>query len=347
MQPDVELQELLAGVVLDPPHRVCIAGTSIPATLLPDAPLIGSLPPSHRFVGLLQLALYEHCYCRTNATARGSAYASGSGRDLTPSLSAANASRPRWDPGWRVRGVLGESQLVMERAECCRMIARAEIHPDQVHAAVHSGASVSVYVAHEALGLQPGFYFAFGETLADMVDDEEIVRIYWHVTPQGAPRLLAEIGTSLNRLKIPFRFKALSHAAFYERADAAVLFVSRRYVDVTIRALRPVYQAIRDSLRETTCLFVKPIAPGVGISEDPGNGESFGMSRCRLVAEALWKAHARGEHGSAQRLQAVRDEFRAQGLRIEAPYLNPGSVDLYCTSPAWAERTNGTERQVA
>ena len=36
--------------------------------------------------------------------------------------------------------------------------------------------------------MQPGFYYAFGEALADQQDDFGVVRLYWNVTARRVPR---------------------------------------------------------------------------------------------------------------------------------------------------------------
>src|SRR5436305_14389954 len=63
-----------------------------------------------------------------------------------------------------------------------------------------------------------------------------------------------------------------------------------RYV-LIVELLVDVYQAVKDNLKPETPLFTKRLAAGLGFAEDPGNGESFGMSRCRIVAEGLWSAY--------------------------------------------------------
>jgi hypothetical protein len=82
-------------------------------------------------------------------------------------------------------------------------------------------------------------------------------------------------------------------------------------------------------LLPTVPLFSKYLLPGLGFAEDPGNGESFGMNRCRLLAEAVCRAHASGEPSALARMAAVREVFGENGLALAAPYLNPGSRDDY------------------
>lgn len=52
-------------------------------------------------------------------------------------------------------------------------------------------------------------------------------------------------------------------------------------------------------------LFTKPLAPGLGLAEDPGDRLSFGQSRCRIAAEGLVRAHAQGVTDTAGRVDLL------------------------------------------
>ena len=65
------------------------------------------------------------------------------------------------------------------------------------------------------------------------------------------------------------------------------------------------------------------LAPGVGLAEDGGRRESFGARRCALLADAIVRAHAHGVTEAEARLAAVAARFAEDGVRIDAPYLEP------------------------
>src|SRR5204863_5149 len=94
------------------------------------------------------------------------------------------------------------------------------------------------------------------------------------------------------RFQVPFRFKCLSYRELYDRFDSAVLFVGRRQWDITSLLVREIYGKVKDRLRPETPLFAKQIAPGLALAEDPGNGESFGTSRCRCTTRRRSRAAA-------------------------------------------------------
>jgi hypothetical protein len=178
--------------------------------------------------------------------------------------------------------------------------------------------------------MQPGFHFVFSEAVADQGDELDLVRFYWNVTPEGAPVLTNRLTTALNRFGVPFRFKTLSNRAAYIRSDSSVLYVSRRYFRIAAElVMERVQPALRGVSGNETPLFSKHLAPGLGLAEDPRSGESFGMSRCRLLAEALWHAGARGVTKPEERLRFVAEYFTKHGCDLKQPYLNPGSVDRY------------------
>ena len=93
--------------------------------------------------------------------------------------------------------------------------------------------------------------------------------------------------------------------------------------------LAEIYCSVRPLLDASTPLFSKRLAEGLAFAENPKTGESFGMHRCRLVAEAICNAHARGVEGAEARLSEVKAVFAAAGLSLERPFLNAGSVDRY------------------
>jgi hypothetical protein len=82
------------------------------------------------------------------------------------------------------------------------------------------------------------------------------------------------------------------------------------------------------ALRPATPLFTLPLAPGIGLAEDPNTGESFGMHRCRLTAEGIVDAWSRGEQSGAARLAAIAAAFTRAGCDLDRPYLSPASADL-------------------
>ena len=116
----------------------------------------------------------------------------------------------------------------------------------------------------------------------------------------------------LNRYQVPFRYKILSYSGVYTRADAAVLFFAARYYQIIARLL-PRIRPRRDRICVRDALLTRPLHDGIGLAEDPGNGESFGMHRTRP-----WPSHLG---------------------RVRARHANRGGADAGAGHPVRAQRT--------
>jgi hypothetical protein len=179
--------------------------------------------------------------------------------------------------------------------------------------------------------LNPGYYTALGDEPFDTfsLNGTTVVRLYWHVTASGAPTLLQLVTGNLNRVRLPFQMKVANHPSAYGRCDAAVLYLRSDDLVTAVPALETVHASIANRLMPAIPVLTKQIALGVGLAEDPGNGESFGMQRCRLLAEGIVRGWETGARSLERRLEVVAETFAEAGISFEQPYLNPGSTDVY------------------
>lgn len=283
----------------------------------------------------LRQTLYANFYCqgvatpaRRHSAARSRAGATG----FVEQLSAANASEGCCEDGWVVRQTAGrygdavllarEGRDLMVRALPGEYLAPRGMDPS-------AGAPVRLHLPKEYPGLAPGYYMAAGDTPLPRESAQQFLRLYWHVTPRGAVRLVRAATTLLNAAGIPFRLKVLDDPTAYTRCDAAVLYVYEYDWDVLAGLLTRLYAELALELMPTVPAFAKALGPGLGLAEDPPREMSFGLHRCELVADALIRAYERGDSAPEARAQAVRERFAAEGFRPEAPYLNPESSDTY------------------
>jgi len=86
---------------------------------------------------------------------------------------------------------------------------------------------------------------------------------------------------------------------------------------------------VSSHLRPATPLLTLKLHDGIGLAEDPGNGESFGMNRSRLVAQAVWDGYARGMQSEEARMAEVAIQFQRHGLSLDRPHLRAASADIY------------------
>jgi hypothetical protein len=269
--------------------------------------------------------LYERCYIRRVHSPQL--------LDVDPpiplleKLRDANVASPRWQTGWYIEQVHNSGWISAQRDGLKQTFAPGEfITKEGPGMPLRVGATVDVYLAVASEYMQPGFYFAFGETVVDESENSSLVRFYWHLKPTGAPLLLHLVSSLFNRFQAPYRFKCLVHPAAYTRADSAVVFVPSRWYQIAARLLRDVRRAIASHLRTESPLFTKSLVDGLALAEDPGGRQSFGMHRSAALARAIREAAV--TDGSAT-VAGVEAALSRQGVSPLFPYLNPGSADIY------------------
>jgi HopA1 effector protein family len=332
MSTDLEksLRRIIGAVAFHSAETFSFAGR--PSTQW-SVPQTGPAPTGgNPAVQSLQSALYANCYTRvfTGSVEDPVAHTASNGDDWVESLSAANASKDRWEEGWRVQQFLPTGQINAQKGALTRGFWPGEFISRGGHGmAPQPGAPIAAFFPRESRAMQPGFYFAFGETPSAMEDEFPTVRYYWNVTRDCAAPLLSSLSAMLNKYQVPFRFKVVNHPGLLGRSDPALLYVGRRYYRLTAEIARQTHTQVASGLNDEVPLFTLPLAKGLAFAEDPGNQESFGMSRCRLLAEALWLAFSEGRTKVEDRLERVRQHFAAAGTSLERPYLNFASVDSY------------------
>ncbi|HUB82430.1 MAG TPA: T3SS effector HopA1 family protein [Bryobacteraceae bacterium] len=279
--------------------------------------------PSQDDAAELTGLLYTRSYTRSVLDVpTGSAAAP---RDLSADLAAANQSRSRWWKGWRVEQVLDDGRIVAARNGAERAFLPGEyVAYRGIGTGLAKGEPISVFSAAGSSEIQPAFYYAFGEAVADFEWTGATLRIYWNVQPEGAPRLMAAVTREFNRYQIPFRFKCLNAASSFPRRDAAVLYFDRRHYRLAALLVESIHREVLPWLSPGTPLFTKPLAPGMALAEDPG--ASFGMHRCAILAEAMAASPGKPVE---ERLAELRRCFAERGLCFDSPWLNANSAETY------------------
>jgi hypothetical protein len=236
--------------------------------------------------------------------------------DFVEALSRANAGRGGWQSGWQVTRRDGPD------LEVARNGLRVQVRATDCRPA--NAATVSLRRPKEQRAASPGFYVALGDAVPAIADDDVEVRVYFHLIAAGAARFVATCTRMLNEAGVPFELKVVGNPAAYVRCDAAVLYLAAG--DFGRAPLQAIVATGKRYLRATVPAFAKPLAAGVAVGEHRASlGGSFGMGRCRLVAEGIVDAY---EHGGSG-LDAVARRFADVGLSLETPHLVPGSRDEY------------------
>jgi hypothetical protein len=275
---------------------------------------------------LLRQHLYQHMYVTGWPTPvrRGTdpALSDSARTDFVQRLSEANNGRGGWEQGWA--NPPGSPRTVVVKRGL-RVTARAQ----GLLPAPGSDAGVELRRPKELTAVSPGYYMALGNRDLDSFRSADIVRWYWNLVPEGADTLIRLLTSALNADDIPFRLKALGDPTRYSRCDAAVLYVPRDDVAVTADVVEATLRRVRGYLKPATPAFTQPLAPGLGLAENPSSGESFGQHRTGILARALVDAQTQGPRSDDELVEAIAGAFRAQGISLEAPFLNPGSRATY------------------
>ena len=278
-------------------------------------------PASERkfLVSALEVCLYNNFYISGGATpARASTHHTSSApHQYVDALSEANTGVGHLEDGWtiadRAPDIFNASKgglvLRVREADIVRV----------------SGELTALRFPNELRTLSPGFYIAVGNR--DLPPDEQIARLYWHISPLGAVSLVRELTLLLNGAEVPFRLKALNDPSSYDRCDAVVVYLPREALERLQRALAEVWAHLEAELRDPVPALTLELAPGLGFAEDPLNGLSFGEHRCALLAEGLVRAREREIVDQAGCVAAIESTFAEAGISLATPYLkdNPGS----------------------
>lgn len=170
----------------------------------------------------------------------------------------------------------------------------------------------------------PGHYVMLGREPLHWSTGRQ-VRFYWNVRAEAAAALLTRIGCALERRRVRFQCKVPVTMGGYDRADGGVLYVAAEDVAAIVDLVAEIHRTLGTGLRPDVPLFARRIADGLGFAESPQSGESFGMQRCRLLAEGLVAARAQGRSP----YDAMAEHLARSGIRPDRPELNPGSAYPY------------------
>ncbi|WP_449406200.1 T3SS effector HopA1 family protein [Massilia phosphatilytica] len=240
-----------------------------------------------------------------------------------PRWNAPTARAPAWQGGWQAR------QHTDGGVDAAQAGLRVHAPPGAWRPAAGTAGTADTAVdlrqSSGTFAASPGFYLVEGPPWAV---DSRLVRLYWHVSPAGAARLLAALTGMLADSGLPFQVKVLARSTAYGRADACVLYLDQAHFPVLAGELARIHARMRPWLDTAVPVYTHALAPGLGLAEQPPGGASFGRHRCTLLARALCADDARSG-APAYRLERVRARFADHGVALAQPFLNPGSQGGY------------------
>jgi hypothetical protein len=343
-----DIRSLVRSVTVDGPHRYTLLGevrSDVGSDRMPDALAEFARLEAYRgdtseqaqsLAPFLAAEIYGRLYARASSPPLPTSDVVVL-RDFIDALSDANCGSGGWERGWTAVGVDGE-RVMVRRDEVTFWASRDQVRADQ--RVPEFPAPCDVFVGKELRRLIAGFYTAVGDAqTAGRAGDPgpPLLRVYWNLTSVGAVPFIALATQMLNAAAIPFRLKVLADPGHYVRADAGVLYVDRRDFAACSPHLRVMAARLRPHLGSHPPRLTKLVWPGVGFAESPAR-ESFGISRSKLLACALWSCWQHGITEPVGRLAHVSRFVAAAGYDPDRPYLEPGGCDSY--EPV--ERAGGT-----
>lgn len=279
----------------------------------------------------LTICAYEHAY--TMPFPPPEAASERSDQDMTQTIAAANTTRARAETDWSLFENWADGSVVAVRHGRTRRFAPGQFMTMNNVLPAAPGTPLAVQLPAGSATRQPGFYHCFSEGFRDVNDQSPVVRLYWNLAVAGTGVLVAALTGALNRYQIPFELKVTTQGAQFARRDNAVLYLAQDVFHASALAISSVLPVLAKALMPGVPLFTKTLAAGIGFAEDPGDGESFGSARSKLVAAALLAAR----DGEAFPWEAFSARFAeavaAAGLDIDALWLNPRSKDIYIFPP--------------
>ena len=334
------MEEAIQAVVLRSPTSYWWFGKRSPQL---SAAVKRLLPPNtarNYLLFNLQHQLYSDFYCRGFASPSNQvtrALPAVSKAPFVKALSAANSGTGYKGNGWEVSAI-EHGTIVVERGEL-RLWVRPEDCLIPKGTSIVEGLKLSLRFPKEWFGISPGFYMAQSNEEFKTHGSQKVVRMYWNFTSDGALRFMNQATSMLNRARLPFNLKVLDDQNAYSRCDAVVLYICNGDYTGVARILRKIYRDLGTHLKPGTPVFTKPLAPGVGLAEDPDRELSFGEHRCRLLADGIIRAYEQGKKSLNERFDSVAERFEEAGIDVGKPFLNPGSSDDYSFEPLRKRRS--------
>jgi len=285
-------------------------------------------------VEVIHRYIYSYFYCPGEAVQVAPAPAPNRHSKFAEALIHHNHGSGTWSPGWLIEEADGAVITISKGA--LKLGVKARDRSLLRGTSLGAGVRVEARFPAELPAMSPGYVMMLGNQPLPEDSGERLVRLYWNINPHGVLLLVHYLTSILNDTRgVPFHLKALRDPDCYPgRCDTLVLYV--RAVDYMniVDVLAEVYNFVAEDVQPRIPAFTKQLAAGVGLAEDPGGGDSFGLSRSRLVAEALVSAREEGANSVGQRVESIRRHFEMLDLRSDAPYLSSDSVDAYPCLPA-------------
>lgn len=278
----------------------------------------------------LSMALYGEWFTRSTAHPLSGMDPAASGR-LVAVLRAAHAGTGVFETGWAAESV-GQHGRIVARKDTGRL----ELSPpdyvnlDHVAVPVRVGDRLAVTRRRDDVDDENGWWLTYAR--AGAAPDTRMVRVYWNCPPRSAPELIAALTSVLEDRQVPYTLKCPVDGSLFARVDVVVLYLGIGVFDEIKGVLATVHSAMETQLRQGVPPLTLQLGDGVAAAEDPGEGHSFGQSRCAAVADGIIRAFDDGVDDESEIAAAILDSLESYGISPSRPYQNLGSPPGLVTS---------------
>tara|TARA_Y100000385_G_C13088372_1_gene637502 strand:- start:921 stop:1967 length:1047 start_codon:yes stop_codon:yes gene_type:complete len=239
-------------------------------------------------------------------------------------LSSFNNSHSKPDPMWTVTSVNQES-ILAEKNHNLKVLKTGQYHLYDVNNQLQIGSKIHLIRQNQDYDIQPYFLYVYSNEVMD--SNSELIRFYFNIDPLYTHTLIDEITKTGNQYHLPFTFKCLDHPNYYKcRSDAFVLYIDKNHHYLAWKVILKLYPLIKNHLNDEVSLFSYKIKDGIGFAEDPGNNQSFGLTRSAAVASLLIEASNDGNQLTNSRIQ---ESFLNRGILADKMYLSIDSSTSY------------------
>jgi hypothetical protein len=167
-----------------------------------------------------------------------------------------------------------------------------------------------------------------------LAGNAKILRIYLSLNYEGSLAAVEALCSRADECGLSYLIKAVGRRSDYSRTDNVVLYIDHRDYESISPTLSELTGLSDDTVvHDRPSIFCKPVARGISLAEEPvqaASGESFGLHRSRLMAEATLRLLTRSPHPTAGALEAaVRSRFSQDDVSAKFPYLSYSWIDPY------------------
>lgn len=252
--------------------------------------------------------------------------------DFYECLHKSNSGEGYFDPDWSVVDREGDDWLIVTKGGLTLHVNRdrhLKNAGQSIEESTEAGELVAIKMPRNLV--QNGFYMAVGNT--GLTPQNQIVRVYFNLSPEGAIAVMECLTKQMNEAKISFTFKVLYNPSEYIRYDSGVLYFERSKFEAVRQVLHKIYAEQRSHFRSEIPLFTKELAPGLALAEEPDSKfstiESFGINRCQIVVNGMLEARQKGDESTKNRMECIQHHFSLLGIDWQRAYLNANSEDIY------------------